>query len=187
MHFSQIALPGFSRVTPGFAHPRSSQELHESMCVHKPCALRSCCRPRPAPLPRATGLEGADYRGAKLVANIATQVPVPDKVINLTLQVTTFLRVVAMFPVETTIPSFVTSFGACLHWIESLQKPPLPNLKEDLCSSRVEGYWRRSGWQHVRPVFPPLWWSRGVSSGALRFVSLASHQSLSHYVLVRLL
>ncbi|RZR96560.1 hypothetical protein BHM03_00025586 [Ensete ventricosum] len=81
----------------------------------------------------------------RLVTNIATQMPVPDEVFNLTLQVRTFLRVVAMFPMETTIPSFVTSFRVCLHWIGSLQKPPLPNLKEDLCSSRVEGYWRRSG------------------------------------------
>ncbi|RWW85835.1 hypothetical protein BHE74_00005453 [Ensete ventricosum] len=40
------------------------------------------------------------------------RVPVLDEVFNLILQVTTFLRIVAMFPVKTIIPSFVTSFRA---------------------------------------------------------------------------
>ncbi|RZS26086.1 hypothetical protein BHM03_00059377 [Ensete ventricosum] len=124
---------------------------------------------------------GPTTRERRLVTNIATQVPVSDEVFNWTLQVTTFLHVVAIFPMETTIPSFVVSFGACLHWIGSLQKPPLPNLKEDLCSSRVKGYWRRSGWQHVRPVFPPLWWSRGVSSGQFRSEAPTSVSTIMYW------
>ncbi|RRT39585.1 hypothetical protein B296_00033025 [Ensete ventricosum] len=80
-----------------------------------------------------------------LVSDVPTKLALPDEVFDLVLQVMTFLRVVAVFLVETIISPIVTSLRLCPDRIGGPEEPLVSDLEEDLRTHRIEGRrWLRS-------------------------------------------
>ncbi|RWV91905.1 hypothetical protein BHE74_00017388 [Ensete ventricosum] len=62
-------------------------------------------------------------RRGPLISDIPAKMSLPDEILNLVLEVVTFLRVVTVFSVETIIFPFIVSLGLCPDGVGGPEEP----------------------------------------------------------------
>ncbi|RZS22458.1 hypothetical protein BHM03_00055250 [Ensete ventricosum] len=87
-------------------------------------------------------------RKCLLVSNIPIKVSLLNKVLDLVLQVVTFLHVMSVFSIEMTVSTLIAPFEPHPDQVGELEEPFISDLEEDFCPSRDEG---DSWWEIVYP------------------------------------